>query len=169
VFDCLGIPALGSCTYDPSRPPSIYFSIGEAIAALSITLIIPQFIKPIYLFRLATQSIRLSHIYALVFLGTLCAFTATVLPNIGIPRESTLAYPVFWEFFGGLLFLVAFGALAFAFLRPARATRGAYRRFAQAVAFLLAHADKQDQFDFSLDLISKYRRSYRSGWIHRFP
>lgn len=153
MSDCLGISALGLCTYDPSNPPNIYFSIGEAIAALSITLIIPQFLKPIYRFRLAIQSIRLSHIYLLVFLAATCVLAATILPNIDIPRRSILAYPVFWEFVGGSLFLVALGALAFAVLRPATARSGAHPRFAQAAADFLAHANKQDQSDFSKDLL----------------
>jgi hypothetical protein len=153
MSECLGLEVFGLCAYDPSDPPNIYFSIGEAIAALSITLIIPQFLRPIYRFRLATQAIRLSHIYSLVFLAAACVLTATILPNIDISRGSILAYPVFWEFVGGILFLVAFGALVFAVLRPASARRGAYPRFAQAAADFLAHASKQDQSDFSKDLL----------------
>lgn len=158
MTDCLGIAGLGLCAYDPSNPPNIYFSIGEATAALSITLIIPQFLKPIYRFRLATQSIQLAHVYLIVFLGAGCVLAATILPNIGIPRGSIFAYPVFWEFFGGLFFFVAFGALAFALLRPAGARRGTYPRFAQAAADFLAHADKQDQSDFSGDLLRNIER-----------
>lgn len=153
MFDCLGISALGLCTYDPSNPPNVYFSIGEATAALSITLIIPQFLKPIYRFRLAIQSIRLSHIYSLVFLAATCVLAATILPNIDIPRGSIFAYPVFWEFAGGSLFLVALSALVSAVLRPATARPGAYPRFAQAAADFLAHANKQDQSNFSKDLL----------------
>ena len=153
MFECLGISTLGLCAYDPSNPPNVYFSIGEAAAALIITLIIPQFLKPIYRFRLTTQSIRLTHLYFVVFLGAACVLVATILPNISIPRSSIFAYPVFWELFGGLLFLVAFFALAFALLRPARARHGAYRRFAQAAADFLAHANEQDRSDFSRDLL----------------
>ena len=32
--------------------PSVYFSIGDAIAGLGIFLLIPQYLKPIYVFRL---------------------------------------------------------------------------------------------------------------------
>ena len=152
MFDCLGIAALGSCAYNPSNPPNIYFSIGDAIAALSITLIIPQFLKPIYKFRLATNHIQLPYIYGVVFLGTICAFVAAILPNIGIRLEFIFAYPVFWEIIGGVLFLVAFASLVFAAIRPARARRGMYPKFGKAVAHFLAHADKSDQSDLSPDL-----------------
>ena len=158
MFDCLGISAFGLCAYDPSNPPNIYFSIGEAMAALSITLIIPQFLKPIHRFRLATQSVRLTHVYSIVFLGAACVLAATILPSISIPRGSIFAYPVFWEFIGGLLFFVAFVALAFVILRPAIARPGAYQRFAQAAADFLAHANKQDQLDFSRDLLQNIER-----------
>ena len=158
MFDCLGISAFGLCAYDPSNPPNIYFSIGEATAALIITLIIPQFFKPIHRFRLATQSIRLTHVYSIVFLGAACVLAATILPSISISRGSIFAYPVFWEIVGGFLFFVAFVAIALALLRPATARPGAYQRFAQAAADFLAHANKQDQPDFSRDLLRNIER-----------
>lgn len=153
MFDCLGFSVLGLCAYDPNNPQSIYFSIGEAVAALTITLIIPQFIKPIYQFRLSCQSVRLKHIYVIVFLGAFCVLVATFLPNVNIPRGSILIYPVFWELTGGVLFLCALAVLAIIFLRPATVKHRAYPRFARAAANFLAHANKQNQSDFSKDLL----------------
>jgi hypothetical protein len=52
LLNCLGIGALGLCAYDPRQPFAIYFSLGDAIAALGFTLAVQQLLKPIYLFRL---------------------------------------------------------------------------------------------------------------------
>ena len=41
-----------------------YFSIGDAVAGLGIFLLIPQFLKPIYIFRLRVIGIGLRSLYA---------------------------------------------------------------------------------------------------------
>jgi hypothetical protein len=50
---CFGLKALGSCAYDPAKPFSVYFSVGNAVGALAFTLAVQQLLKPIYRFRLA--------------------------------------------------------------------------------------------------------------------
>lgn len=158
MFDCLGIAALGQCSYDPSNPPNLYFSIGEVAAALSITLIIPQFLKPIYLFRLRAQSVRLVHIYAAVFIGSICVLIATVVPNLGFAGRTPLGYPIVWELIAGCLFFAAFGAFARVTLSPATARRGGYETFVRTAADFLAHADDTARVDFSRDLLHNIGR-----------
>lgn len=64
---CLGFEALGRCAYDPSNPQAIYFSLGEAIAALAFTLAVQQLLKPVYRFRLSARYLSLPKLYGLVF------------------------------------------------------------------------------------------------------
>lgn len=158
MFDCLGIHALGQCAYNPASPPSLYFSIGEAVAALSITLLIPQFLKPIYLFRLNTQRVRPAYIYAAVFAAGTMVLVAALVPQLGLAGLPLVGYPVFWELAAGLLFFVAFGALAWPTFMTARARRGHIKRFAQATADFLAHADDSQRSDFATDLLRNTKR-----------
>jgi hypothetical protein len=82
MYECLGIKVLGLCEYNPASPALVYFSIGDAIAALSIALVLPQFLKPIFLFRLRSRWLSLRTLYSLVFLGTAFAVVGSVLPSL---------------------------------------------------------------------------------------
>lgn len=59
---------------------------------------------------------------------------------------------------GGFLYIVAFGALVFPLLWPAAARRGRYPKFVREAADFLAHANKQDQSDFSKDVLQNIER-----------
>jgi len=149
---CLGIEALGQCSYDPSNPPHVYFSIGEAIAALSITLIVPQFLKPIFRFRLKCSAIDERHIFACTLVATLMVIFATILPNLGFPADALWSYPVLWEVVAGVLFFLAITALIFPAIHPVKPTSASLERFAFHAVSYLAHATDKDRADFSDDL-----------------
>lgn len=153
MFSCLGLSFLGQCEYNPSDPANLYFSIGEAVAALSITLVIPQFLKPIFIFRLKTQAIRLYHIYIFVFIATFFCIIAALIPNIEMDHVLPFHYPIFWELLAGLLFFVAFGALALPFLRPSALSNRRCISYTIGAADFLAHANDRDRTDFSKDLL----------------
>ena len=74
-LNCFGLSFLGPCQYDPSRPSVSYFSLGEVIAALSITLLIPQFLKPIYIFRIQARNLSIHLLYQLVFAGAIAVLS----------------------------------------------------------------------------------------------
>lgn len=152
MYDCLGLSFLGLCAYDPSDPSSIYFSIGDAVAAMGIALIIPEFLRPIYIFRLKTRFISLDIIYYLVFAAFIFVVIGSIIPNIDIGNRNTFGYPLFWELAGGAFFFVALCALAFTYLRPSSIRHGRYRRFAHEAAEFLAHANERDRIAFSKDL-----------------
>ena len=158
TFPCLGIAALGQCSYDPGNPTNLYFSIGEVVAALSITLIIPQFLKPIYRFRLRAQSVSYVHIYGAVFLGSIFVLIGSAIPHVGLAGMTPLGFPIIWEFMAGCFFILAFGALAWATLRPATARRKRFEGFTWAAADFLAHATDADRADFSRDLLHNMGR-----------
>ncbi len=153
MVDCLGFSFLGQCAYDPSNPMTVYFSIGEGIAALTITLIIPQFMKPIYRFRLQAQAISMTHVFGLVFAGTLCTIVAALLPHLNLSTMSFLAFPIVWEIAGGSLFFSAIAVFAMLFLKPSKVKRKYFPRYVIAAADFLAHANEQDRTDFSKDLL----------------
>jgi hypothetical protein len=68
-FPCLGLSILGMCSYNPAQPSPVYFSLGNAIAALGFTLAVQQFLKPIYLFRLRAYGLRLRYVLVVIFSG----------------------------------------------------------------------------------------------------
>ena len=49
---CLGLEILGNCSYDPSNPERIYFSIGELIGIIALLIAFLQLSKPIIRFRI---------------------------------------------------------------------------------------------------------------------
>lgn len=149
---CLGIEALGQCGYDPSNPPHVYFSIGEAIAALGITLIVPQFLKPIFRFRLKCSAIKELYIYVCIILATLMVIFASILPSLGLSPKPLWTYPIFWEMSAGIVFFLAISALVFAAIRPTKPTSASLERFAFEAVNFLAHATDRDRADFSEDL-----------------
>src|ERR1700737_4428239 len=119
-YPCLGLSFLGSCFYNPGQPAPIYFSIGNAIAALALTLAVQQFLTPIYRFRLRAYGLKISYLILPVFFGFVCALAAALLPNLPLPRKSLPEYPVVWEIFGSALIALSYGAAAFIIFRPAR-------------------------------------------------
>ena len=166
--DCLGISALGQCGYDPANPTISYFSIGEVVAALSITLALPQFLKPVYQFRLRAQSLGLTHIYATVFVASASVLFAAILPQLGLAGRNPIAYPILWELLAGCLFFVAFAVLAWTTLRPPTVRRHRVKAFVQAAADFLAHANDADRTDFAQDLRHNLGRlAEASEWMER--
>jgi|GEM_PF-1929697 len=149
---CLGIAALGHCNYDPTNPALLYFSIGEAVAALSITLIVPQFLSPIYKFRLRCRLIREAHIYGCVLVAVLMVIFAAILPSLGVMSGAPWTYPIFWEAGAGIVFLLAVSTLVFVATRPTKASSVNMERFVSEAIALLAHATDKDRAEFSRDL-----------------
>src|ERR1700730_13978160 len=81
-FPCLGLSILGLCSYNPAQPTPVYFTLGNAIAALALTLAVQQLLKPIYIFRLRAYRLKIIYFVFLVFLGFACAVVAMLLPNL---------------------------------------------------------------------------------------
>lgn len=152
ALSCLGLSVLGLCEYDPAKPAVIYFTLGDVAAALSVTLLIHQFLKPIYEFRLWARRLSVQKLYISIFLGAVAAFTAALLPHLPLDRSTVVAYPVFWELVAAVLFGLAYAVLAYASVRPALLRAGEYSRFIQGAADFLAKADERGQVDFAFEL-----------------
>jgi len=153
---CLGIELLGLCGYDPASPAVVYFSIGDAIAALSIALVLPQFLKPIFLFRLNSRRLSLRVLYLLVFLAAASVILASLLPSLPIERSSLLAYPIFWEMASAALFLITYAALALAVVLPVRVRVTNVVRFVRSAARMLSEATPRDHVDFAQELEANF-------------
>ncbi len=89
--------------YDP------YFSIGDAVAALGIFLLIPQFLKPIYIFRLRVIGIGLRSLYAMSGVGFICVLIGSVVWQLPPALSEPFSHPLLWEINGGILFSTAYG------------------------------------------------------------
>jgi hypothetical protein len=149
---CFGLPALGSCTYNPAAPFSIYFSLGEAIGALGFTLAVQQLLKPIYRFRLAIRHLSLGRLYICVFVGAFAAMVAATLPNLPFLHAGPWGYPIVWEILAALLFGTAYGSVAVAVVRPVHPRAKTIVEFSRNAANLLSSANEQDHIDFVNDL-----------------
>lgn len=131
----------------------VYFSVGEAIAILSITLAIPQYVRPVVLFRLRAQQIRLSWLYVAVFVGCLFTIIAVLAPRINwLPDVAKHA--LVWELLAAFVFIGVFILFSSAFLRPPRVRSGRFRRYVVEAAAFLAHADDKDRAEFARDLLA---------------
>ena len=135
-----------------------YFSIGDAVAGLGIFLLIPQFLKPIYIFRLRVLGIGLRPLYAVSAIAFFCvmigSLTLYVSPYLG-------PTPLLWELVGGFLFAIAYSALAWVSIFPARATARSIGKYVRAGSNLLASASEEDRVEFAADILANIRKFIR--------
>jgi hypothetical protein len=135
-----------------------YFSIGDAVAGLGIFLLIPQFLKPIYIFRLRVLGIGLRPLYVVSAIAFFCviigSLTLYVSPYLG-------PTPLLWELVGGFLFALAYTALAWVSIFPARATARSIGKYVRAGSNLLASASEEDRVEFAADILANIRKFIR--------
>ena len=155
MHPCFGLAALGACAYNPGAPNVVYFSVGDAIAALGFTLAIQQLLKPVYLFRVRAYGLRVVSLPIMVFAGALCAVVAMILPNLPLVRNNIFSYPLTWELVGGLLIGFAYAVVAVVSFIPSRLFRFNLEHFARAAARLLSEASEEDRIIFANDLLAE--------------
>jgi hypothetical protein len=149
---CLGFSWLGVCQYNPAAPTSIYFSIGEVVGALAFTLAVQQLLKPIYRFRLSVLDLSLTHLYICVFAGVGAVAIAALVPHFPILHSGPWGYAIVWEIAAAALFVLAYGAVTLAIVRPARVRERRIEDFAGSMARLLSAASEVDRVDVLPDL-----------------
>jgi len=140
---------------------NVYFSIGDAVAGLGIFLLIPQFLKPVYIFRLRVIGIGLRTLYAAAALGFICVMVAAVVPNFPNVRPVFLGNPLVWELIGGLLYATSYSALGWVYIFPARVGLRSITKYVRAGANLLASASEEDRVEFAADIVSNIKRLIR--------
>jgi hypothetical protein len=156
-FPCLGLEFLGNCSYDPSSPSRVYFSIGQAVSVLALFLAFTQLLRPILRFRLATGIFRQKTAYTLFTVAIFSIFIAAALPFIPGPALPLLGYPIFWEFLAGLLFV--FGALGFLWSinRSAKYSRKNYKTFFDYCTSLIAKGNDNDLRELSEEIFDSIK------------
>jgi hypothetical protein len=148
-MNCLGLSSLAECVYNPKAPATAYFTIGDGVADLSLLLLIPQFVKPLYEFRLSMRRMKRSWLYAVATASFVAILIAALVPQMPFAGVTLVGWPVFWELFAGLGFLSCYSVLAYSYLFPAKVKEGSAELFARGAARFLAHASTADHVDFA--------------------
>lgn len=142
-FYCLGIKALGLCSYNPAKPNNIYFSIGDAVAAIALVLAFTQLITPTLKFRLTVSSKAAWVAAGLFLVAVIFIFVAAILPNIPGAAVPLLGYPIFWEVTGGVLVVCA-SLLLSVYLRAVVFNEKNYKKFFHTSLSIIARGNEQD-------------------------
>jgi hypothetical protein len=138
-----------------------YFSIGDAVAGLGIFLLIPQFLKPVYIFRLRVIGIGLRTLYAVSGTGFLCVLTGAICVHYNDSFPAFLRNPLEWELAGGFLYAAAYSALGLVYIFPARASLGSITKYVRAGAQLLASASEEGRVEFAADVLANIKKLIR--------
>ena len=138
-----------------------YFSIGDAVAGLGIFLLIPQFLKPIYVFRLRVLGIGLRTLYALSGMGFLSVITAALCVRYNDSFPLYLRNPLAFELAGGSLYAAAYSALGLVYIFPARASVASITKYVRAGAQFLASASEEDRVEFVADVLANIKKLIR--------
>lgn len=94
------------CFYNPHNPP-IYFSLGDALAAVGLLFAVIQLISPIKKMTLEIKGLNGKRLWLLIGSSLLSILIATNIPQLqylGIPQP--LNYALFWEVCGFIIFVV---------------------------------------------------------------
>lgn len=140
---CLGIEALGTCSYDPTHP-IVYFSLGQLISVLALIATLSQLNKPIVQFRLGASVVpRYAYFLAIIF-AILCIFIASLLPFVPGPSVPLIGYPVFWELIASVVFVI--GAIVYlsAITVNPRFSRFNAERYMYACIWLISSGSDED-------------------------
>ncbi len=140
---------------------TVYFSIGDAVAGLGIFLIIPQFLKPIYFFRLRVIGIGLRTLYAAAGLGFICVVIAALVPSFPGSVPSLIRTPLAWELAGAALYAMCYTALGWVYIFPARANTRSITQYVRAGSNLLASASEEDRVEFAADVLANIKKLIR--------
>ncbi len=137
---------------------TVYFSIGDAVAGLGIFLIIPQFLKPIYFFRLRVIGIGLKTLYAMAGIGFLSIVTAALVPLLPEAVPAVIRMPLIWELIGASLFAACYTALGWVYIFPARVSSRSVTQYVRAGSNLLASASDEDRVEFAADILANIKK-----------
>src|SRR5262245_53132725 len=131
---------------------TVYFSIGDAVAGLGIFLIIPQFLKPVFLFRLRVIGIGLRTLYAMAGLGFICVVIAALVPLLPESVPAVIRMNLVWELAGALFYALCYTALGWVYIFPARVGMRSITQYVRAGSNLLASASEEDRVEFAADV-----------------
>jgi hypothetical protein len=101
-------------------------------------LLIPQFLKPIYLFRLRVIGIGLRSLYGMSALGFFFVIISALCAQIPGLLPGFFGHPLVWEIIASVLFSVAYGVLGWVYMFPPRAGMRSIDKYVRPGANFLA-------------------------------
>src|SRR5262245_3604033 len=140
---------------------NVYFSIGDAVAGLGIFLLIPQFLKPVYFFRLRVIGIGLRTLYAAAGLGFICVVIAALVPLLPETASTLIRTPLVWELAGAVLYAMCYTALGWVYIFPARVGSRSIAQYVRAGSKLLASGSEEDRIEFAADILANIKKLIR--------
>ena len=140
---------------------NVYFSIGDAIAGLGIFLLIPQYLKPIYVFRLRVLGMGLRVLYALPAFGFAAVVIAALVPNLPESVPVLIRTPLLWELIAAFLWAGSYGVLGWVSIVPAHPSPRSIAGYVRAGVNLLAGASEEDRVEFAGDIVASIKRLIR--------
>ena len=149
---------MGAAEGEPSVGSNVYFSIGDAIAGLGIFLLIPQYLKPIYVFRLRVLGMGLRVLYALPALGFAVVLAAAMVPNLPESVPALIRTPLLWEMIAAFLWAASYGVLGWVSIVPAHPSPRSIAGYVRAGVNLLAGASEEDRVEFAGDIVASIKR-----------
>lgn len=156
LFACLGISALGECNYNPGNPAVVYFTLGDAIAALVFTIAVPQFLQPLYRLRLNVRLLTVEFVYAVVFIAVVCVVWASILPNLPIKDRGFFTYPFVYELLATALFVTAYAAIVIGSVLPIKITTRNVERFTKKFVNYVANNPKVEYASLTDDVARNF-------------
>jgi hypothetical protein len=140
---------------------NVYFSIGDAIAGLGIFLLIPQYLKPIYVFRLRVLGMGLRFLYALPAAGFVAVLIAAMVPNVPESVPVLIRTPLVWEMIAAFLWAGSYGVLGWVSIVPAHPSPRSIAGYVRAGVNLLAGASEEDRVELAGDIVATIKRLIR--------
>jgi hypothetical protein len=140
---------------------TVYFSIGDAIAGLGLFLLIPQFLKPIYVFRLRVLGVGLRVLYALPALGFISVLIAAIVPLFPETVPLLIRMPLIWEMLAALLWAASYSVLGWVSIIPAHPSPKSIAGYVRAGVNLLAGAKEEDRVEFAGEIVANVKNLIR--------
>jgi hypothetical protein len=124
-------------------------------------LLIPQYLKPIYVFRLRVLGMGLRVLYALPAIGFIAVLVAAIVPNLPASVPVLIRTPLVWEVTAGVLWALSYGVLGWVSIVPARPSPSSIAGYVQAGVNLLAGASEEDRVELAADILANIKRLIR--------
>lgn len=141
---CLGVKALGLCSYDLSNPSLTFFSIGQLATVVALIFAFSQLAKPIVKFRLATRFSPQWVPWLGIALAILCVFWAAILRGWPLREFPVIGYPIVWEFVAGVSLVWASAWMIFRVSTTTRLSARNAARYLRGSRLIIARGNMDD-------------------------
>ena len=171
TFPCFGLEFLGQCGYNPVNP-TVYFSIGQLLSLIIITLAVYKILDPIIKLRIkANRLFKFKIFHVLVLFSIIAVFLSNLIPSIpNFYKIPVIGYPIFWESLSGLILI----CLTISFIRiiskPAQLNRYNCKNFFKSSLSIITQKKEKElillareltsSLEIIINVIEKYEQLY---------